>query len=135
MIADLGCGEGKLELSLKKVHPDIKIYSFDIGKLNPHVRQADIACLPLESDSVDICVFSLSLMSTNYVEHLIEAVRVLKTNGLLLIAEVSSRFQVGFNNPYTFSRPEHNKKSGKPLPPPTNTKILNKFVGLINMLG
>jgi ribosomal RNA-processing protein 8 len=52
---------------------------------------ADIAKLPVSNRSVDICVFCLSLMGTNYINFLQEARRVLKSNGELLIAEVESR--------------------------------------------
>ena len=94
VIADLGCGEGNLELQIKKKDPERKIYSYDIGKINEHVIQADIAHLPLENHSLDVAVFSLSLMSTNFLDHLIEASRKLKPNGLLFVAEVSSRLEI-----------------------------------------
>ena len=93
-IADLGCGEGKLELQLKEQNPERVIYSFDIGKMNDHVIQADISNLPLEDESLDIAIFSLSLMSTNFVDMIIEANRTLKIDGLLFIAEVSSRLEI-----------------------------------------
>ncbi|GKV37194.1 hypothetical protein SLEP1_g45251 [Rubroshorea leprosula] len=47
---------------------------------------------PLDSASVDVAVFSLSLMGTNFSNYLKEAHRVLKPSGWLLIAEVKSRF-------------------------------------------
>lgn len=94
VIADLGCGEGKLELALKADNPDREIYSYDIGKINDHVIQADIAHLPLENNTLDVAVFCLSLMSTNYVDILIEANRKLKEGGVLLVAEVSSRLNI-----------------------------------------
>lgn len=48
--------------------------------------------MPLEANSVDVAVFSLSLMGTNYLDFLKEAHRVLKVGGELKIAEVVSRF-------------------------------------------
>lgn len=47
---------------------------------------------PLESSSVDVAVFCLSLMGTDYGSFLEEAHRVLSPGGSLLIAEVKSRF-------------------------------------------
>lgn len=67
------------------------MHSFDVGKCNDHVIQTDIANVPLKAKTIDIGVFSLSLMGTNFPEFLLEANRVLRPGGLLLIAEVVSR--------------------------------------------
>ena len=91
-IADFGCGEGRLELDLKKAGHKGKIHSFDVGKSADHVIQTDCANVPLNDRSVDIGVFSLSLMGTNFPDFLVEANRVLKKNGTLFVAEVLSRF-------------------------------------------
>jgi ribosomal RNA-processing protein 8 len=48
----------------------------------------------LEKESIDIAVFSLALMGTNWIEMIIESNRVLKEDGLLFIAEVSSRLEI-----------------------------------------
>ena len=94
VIADFGCGEGRLELDLKEKHGHQgAIYSFDVGKNADHIIQADSANVPLESETVDVGVFSLSLMGTNFPDFLVEANRVLKPRGKLLVAEVLSRFK------------------------------------------
>ena len=49
--------------------------------------------MPLEDELLDIGVFSLSLMGTNFPDFLIEANRVIKSGGILFIAEVLSRFK------------------------------------------
>jgi ribosomal RNA-processing protein 8 len=60
--------------------------------------------LPLEDETLDVGVFSLSLMGTNYADYLKEAFRVLKQRfehfkmklngrGILKIAEVTSRIE------------------------------------------
>lgn len=74
-MVDLGCGEGKLELELRKkaIFGDIK--SYDLVSLAPHVIQRDIKALAEENCSVDVAVFCLSLMGTNYLEFLLEAGR------------------------------------------------------------
>lgn len=46
----------------------------------------------MPNDSIDIAIFSLSLMGTNFLEFVQEAHRVLHKSGCLWIAEVSSRF-------------------------------------------
>ena len=48
--------------------------------------------MPLDDNSVDVVVFCLSLMGKNYPEFLREANRVIKKDGVLMIAEVLSRF-------------------------------------------
>lgn len=48
----------------------------------------DIANVPLKDATVDIAVFSLSLMGTNATDFLLEARRVLKPNGVLKVRGV-----------------------------------------------
>jgi ribosomal RNA-processing protein 8 len=68
-----------------------KIYSFDIVSTKPHIKNCDIANLPLEKKSIDIAIFCLALMGTNYLDFLWEATRCLKKGGYLIVAEVLSR--------------------------------------------
>jgi hypothetical protein len=89
IVADLGCGEDLL----RKEIPDNKVLSFDHVAINKNVTACDISHLPLENESVDITVFSLSLMGANYKEYLQEAYRVLKAMGVLLIAEPISKWE------------------------------------------
>lgn len=88
-IADLGCGEARLasEVSQTVVH------CFDLVSLNDRVVPCDIADIPLPEFSVDVVVFCLSLMGTNYSKFLEEAHRILSDHGQLLVAEVTSRFE------------------------------------------
>jgi ribosomal RNA-processing protein 8 len=96
-IADFGCGEGKLQLKLEESgHKRENLWSFDAGKLESgteHVTQCDIASVPLPPNHLDVGVFCLSLMGTNFPQFLAEANRVLKIDGLLFVAEVLSRFE------------------------------------------
>lgn len=93
-IADLGCGDAGLasglQPSLKKLK--LKIHSFDLQNPSPLVTKADIANLPLEDGSVDIAIFCLALMGTNWVEFIEEAFRILRWKGELWVAEIKSRF-------------------------------------------
>lgn len=92
--ADLGCGDAYLAASLsgdlKKLK--LKILSYDLAAPNPLITQADIKNLPLKDGSVDIAVFCLALMGTNWIEFVEEAWRVLKWKGELWVAEIRSRF-------------------------------------------
>lgn len=94
-IVDLGCGSkpkiknGLAEGKVKRV----TVKSFDLVSTHPDVTVADISALPIANSSADCAVFCLSLMGTNLRDFILEANRVLKTNGQLLICEVVSRFE------------------------------------------
>ncbi|PMD20042.1 hypothetical protein NA56DRAFT_749938 [Hyaloscypha hepaticicola] len=94
IIADLGCGDAALATALqpmtKKLH--LKIHSFDLQSPSPLVTKADIANLPLVDGSVDIAIFCLALMGTNWIDFIEEAFRILRWKGELWIAEIKSRF-------------------------------------------
>lgn len=93
-IADLGCGDAalatQLQPHLKKLK--LKIHSFDLQSPSPLVTKADIANLPLRDGAVDVAIFCLALMGTNWVDFIEEAHRVLRWKGELWIAEIKSRF-------------------------------------------
>jgi len=88
VIADFGCGDAKIAQTVPN-----KVYSFDLQASNSFVTKCDISQVPLDNSCVDVVIFSLSLMGTNYIDFLKEAHRVLKSNGVLKIAEVKSRFE------------------------------------------
>lgn len=86
VVADFGCGEAKLAQSVPH-----QVFSFDLVACNRHVTVCDMANVPLEAKSVDVCVFCLSLMGTNVTDFIQEARRVLVKNGKLKICEILSR--------------------------------------------
>ncbi|EEU40814.1 uncharacterized protein NECHADRAFT_34271 [Fusarium vanettenii 77-13-4] len=93
-IADLGCGDARLAEALqadgKKLRVNVK--SFDLQSPSPLVTKADIANLPLADGSVNVAVFCLALMGTNWVDFVEEAYRILHWKGELWVAEIKSRF-------------------------------------------
>ncbi|XP_048243664.1 ribosomal RNA-processing protein 8-like isoform X2 [Haliotis rufescens] len=89
VIADLGCGSARLAQSISGV----KVHSFDLVSVNERVTACDMSKVPLDAGCVDVAVFCLSLMGTNLVDYLLEANRILKKGGVMMIAEVESRFQ------------------------------------------
>ncbi|KAL8097723.1 ribosomal RNA-processing protein 8 isoform X2 [Apium graveolens] len=101
VVADFGCGDARLSRSVKN-----KVFSFDLVAHNSSVVACDMANTPLENSSIDVAVFCLSLMGTNFPSYLREAERVLKQSGWLLIAEVKSRFDPtnGGADPNRFSK-------------------------------
>ncbi|KAI9710096.1 MAG: 25S rRNA (adenine645-N1)-methyltransferase [Bogoriella megaspora] len=95
-IVDLGCGDASLAASLHEQQQvprlNLRIQSFDLHAKSPLVTKADIADLPLASGSVDVAIFCLSLMGTNWLDFIDEAWRVLRWKGEVWIAEIKSRF-------------------------------------------
>ena len=93
-IADLGCGDAmltqKLEADKKKLK--VQVFSYDLQNPSPFVTKADIANLPLEDNSVDVAIFCLALMGTNWIDFIEEAYRILHWKGELWVAEIKSRF-------------------------------------------
>lgn len=98
-IADLGCGDAKLAANLAQLCKPLSlcIHSFDLAKgdgPNAHlITVADICgTIPLEDSSVDVAIFCLSLMGTNWVESVQEAARIVRPGGEVWVAEIRSRF-------------------------------------------
>ncbi|KAI1142201.1 methyltransferase-domain-containing protein [Hypoxylon sp. FL0543] len=108
-IADLGCGDAKLAETLQPEKKKLKlnILSYDLQSPSPLVTKADIANLPLQDGAVDVVIFCLALMGTNWLDFIEEAYRILHWKGELWVAEIKSRFgQVG---------KDKGKKSGVPV--------------------
>ena len=94
--ADLGCGDAPLARALSPVMKSLglKFLSYDLHAPNSAVTKADISALPLEDGSVDVTIFCLSLMGTNWVSFVEEAWRILRSDGKgeCWVSEVKSRF-------------------------------------------
>lgn len=93
-VGDLGCGDAALA---KKLAPEtkklnVKISSYDLHGNNALVTKADISDLPVKEGSVNVAIFCLALMGTNWVDFVEEAWRVLRWKGELWVAEIKSRF-------------------------------------------
>ncbi|KAK7282999.1 hypothetical protein RIF29_12181 [Crotalaria pallida] len=101
VVADFGCGDALIAKSVKNT-----VFSLDLVSNDPKVIACDMSNAPIVSSSVDVAVFCLSLMGTNYQSYIEEANRVLKPGGWLLIAEVKSRFDPnnGGADPEKFSK-------------------------------
>jgi ribosomal RNA-processing protein 8 len=84
----MGCGDARLEKSVLQ-----KVYSIDLVSGVEGVIKADMSKVPIDTNSINVVTYCLSLMGTNLKDFFIEANRILKMNGLVKIAEVSSRFE------------------------------------------
>ena len=83
-IGDFGCGEAKIHQEFGD-----RIHSFDHVAINENVISCDISSVPLEDGSLDVVVFSLSLMGSNWNNYLREASRCLASNGFIFISETT----------------------------------------------
>ena len=88
-IGDFGCGEAKLAEAVSDIHT---VHSFDHIAVNSNVISCDITAVPLGDETLDVVLFSLSLMGKNFTDYLKEAHRTLRLDGHLIIFEPSSRF-------------------------------------------
>jgi len=88
LIADLGCGENLLSKEINN-----KVLSFDYVGIDDSVTECDISNLPLKDNKVDVSVFSLSLMGSNYIDYLKEGYRILKPYGNMFIVEPKKKWE------------------------------------------
>jgi hypothetical protein len=89
VIADFGCGEAKLAEAVSDRHT---VHSFDHVAVNGNVVACDMAHVPLDDETLDVAIFSLSLMGANFADYLREANRTLKLDGQLHVIEATARF-------------------------------------------
>jgi hypothetical protein len=89
VIGDFGCGEAKLAEAVSDRHT---IHSFDHVAVNENVISCDMAHVPLVDETLDVAIFSLSLMGANFTDYVREAHRTLKLDGQLHIIEATERF-------------------------------------------
>lgn len=114
-IADLGCGDARLAEELQKdgKKMNVAVKSYDLQSPSKLVTKADIANLPLADGSVNVTIFCLALMGTNWIDFIEEAYRILHWKGELWVAEIKSRFgPIRKNNVVTHSV-GNRKKAGK----------------------
>ncbi len=89
VVGDFGCGEALVAAEAGSNHT---IHSFDHVAIDKRVIACDIAHVPLEDESIDVAIFCLSLMGSNFTEYVREAHRCLVLDGHLHIWEAASYF-------------------------------------------
>jgi hypothetical protein len=89
VVGDFGCGECLLGKALR----DSRVIGLDHVGWDESVITCDISDTPLDDASLDVAVFSLSLMGSNWADYLKEAYRTVKPYGHLMIAEPAGKWQ------------------------------------------
>ncbi len=87
-LGDFGCGEAKLAEAVSDRHT---VYSFDHVTVHENVIACDMTHVPLDDNTLDVAIFSLSLMGANFADYIREAHRTLKLDGQLHVIEATSR--------------------------------------------
>jgi ribosomal RNA-processing protein 8 len=90
-IVDLGCGKGQI-FQYYKDDKRFMFHNYDHISSNKTIISCDISNIPLEEDSVEICILSLAMWGSNCREYIQEANRILETGGKLYIIEPTKRW-------------------------------------------
>ena len=88
VVADMGCGENLLSKEITN-----KVHSFDYVAIDENVTPCDISKVPLEDQKVDVVIYCLSLMGSNYIDYIKEGFRVLKQYGYIFICEPRKKLE------------------------------------------
>ena len=91
IVVDMGCGKGQINDHFKNDNR-FRFINYDHISSNNQIISCDISELPLEDDSVDICILSLAMWGSNCDTYINEANRVLESNGQLYIIEPTKRW-------------------------------------------
>jgi hypothetical protein len=89
VVGDFGCGEALLAQAIADRH---QVHSFDHVALHDGVVACDIASVPLDDGVLDVAIFCLSLMGSNFTDYIREAHRCLRLDARLHIWEAASYF-------------------------------------------
>lgn len=91
LIVDMGCGKAQIAEHFKHDNR-FEFINYDHIAINDNVTECDISNVPLEDDSVEICILSLAMWGSNCREYIMEANRMLESNGKLYIIEPTKRW-------------------------------------------
>jgi hypothetical protein len=85
IIGDFGCGEAKIAEAIGN-----RVKNFDHVSIDANVESCDMKSVPVESGTLNVAVFSLSLMGKDWQAYLKEAARCLSVGGYLYISETTN---------------------------------------------
>ena len=91
-ILDLGCGRNLIKEHFKN-NKKFDITGYDYVSYNGSI-ECDISKLKDEDETIDICIYSQSLMGYNWKDYINEGFRVLRHNGMMIISESVERYEI-----------------------------------------
>jgi superfamily II DNA or RNA helicase/CHASE3 domain sensor protein len=91
LVVDMGCGKGQISQYFLS-DTRFKFINYDHISSNETIISCDISNIPLEDDSVEICILSLAMWGSNCKEYVKEANRILESGGKLYIIEPTKRW-------------------------------------------
>jgi ribosomal RNA-processing protein 8 len=91
IVVDMGCGKGQISQYYKE-DKRFQFHNYDHISSNDTIVSCDISNIPLEDDSVEICILSLAMWGSNCREYIQEANRILESGGKLYIIEPTRRW-------------------------------------------
>ena len=92
LVEALGDEHRSTSLLAEAVSARHKVYSFDHVAINERVTACDLAKVPLEDEDLDLAIFCLALMGTNFTDYVREVHRCLPLDGRIHIWEPASYF-------------------------------------------
>jgi hypothetical protein len=90
-VVDMGSGYAEIAEHFKCDHR-FTFTNYDHIALNENVVSCDIEKIPLDNDSVEICILSLAMWGSNCENYITEACRILDSHGKLYIIEPTKRW-------------------------------------------
>jgi ubiquinone/menaquinone biosynthesis C-methylase UbiE len=87
----MGCGKGHISQYYMN-DSRFQFYNYDHISSNETIIPCDISTLPLEDDSVEICILSLVMWGSNCKDYIQESYRVLESGGKMYIIEPTKRW-------------------------------------------
>jgi ribosomal RNA-processing protein 8 len=125
LVVDMGCGKGQISKYFSN-DKRFQFINYDHVSSNDTVISCDISNIPLDEDTVEICILSLAMWGSNCKEYVKEANRILESGGKLYIIEPTKRWSEQDENKNIIEGKEGNKL--KTLLEENGFKIVEKSI-------
>jgi superfamily II DNA or RNA helicase len=90
-VVDMGCGLARIAEHFKD-DTRFEFTNYDHVSTSENITECDISQMPLEDNSIEICIMSMAMWGSNCNEYIMEAYRVLETGMKLYIIDSTKRW-------------------------------------------